>query len=81
MKDHFMEFAAELITIAGSMIGAAFFTVLGASVERTALGNILSGAVTIGAWELVMGSLALYVGIYLFGYREFWSRYQAWRSA
>ena len=59
----------DLLVTLASVVGAVGFTALGFVVDRAGLSNLVAGAMAQGAWELWMGTLALFVGLYLFGYR------------
>lgn len=76
MKPVVTESISELIALVGSAIGTAVFTIGGMLTEHAALQNVLTGHIVLGAWEAWMGTLALIVGLYLLGYREFWPRLQ-----
>ena len=67
-----LELAADLLLLILSALGAVVFTVVGVLVEQAGLNHLLSGSLGLGAWELFMGALALFVGIYLLGYRTAW---------
>lgn len=77
MKDVGSELVAEIL----SGLGAVLFTAVGVVIEYAAVINVVSGELTLGAWELLMGGLAIFVGLYLIGYREFWRRMEARLSA
>lgn len=72
MNDLVIEIGVELL--AG--LGALLFTGAGLVIDRAAFENIFMGQLAMGAWELLMGSLLIFVGVYLFGYQEFWTRLQ-----
>jgi hypothetical protein len=68
------ESTTALLALLGSAIGTIVLTVGGAMTEQAALHNLMTGHLVLGAWEAWMGALALVAGLYLLGYREFWSR-------
>ena len=72
MRELGFDLVADLLYTLLSAVGAVGFTVAGLLVERAGLSNLLAGAVAQGAWELWMGTLALFVGLYLLGYRTTW---------
>lgn len=72
MKELVVELGAELLAGLGTLL----FTVMGIVIDRAAVENILRGQAMLGSWELLMGSLLIFVGVYLLGYREFWTRLQ-----
>jgi hypothetical protein len=76
MKDIGIDSIVEGLTLGGSALGTMLFTMFGVLTEQAGLQNVFSGHVAIGAWELWMGTLALVVGLYLFGYQQFWVRLQ-----
>lgn len=80
MKLLVYESVTELLALLGSAIGAAILTFTGILTEHAGIQNVLTGQVTLGAWEAWMGTLALFAGLYLLGYREFWSRFQQLRQ-
>lgn len=58
-------------------LGALFYaaatvaaTTAGVLVERASVHTLTVGQTTLGLWEMAMGALALFVGLYLLGYRE-----------
>jgi len=67
-----LELAADLLFTAISAVGAVVFTIVGVLVEQAGAANLMQGATGLGAWELFMGTLALFVGVYLLGYRTAW---------
>lgn len=66
--------AVELLEILVSAVGAVFFTMGGVFIEYSGFSNVAAGAMTVGAWEIGMGGLLLFVGVYLLGYQRFWVR-------
>ena len=72
MSELGLELAGDLLSTVLSAVGAVVFTVAGVFVDQAALANLAGGATGLGAWELFMGTLALFVGIYLLGYRTAW---------
>lgn len=76
MKLVVSESFTELLTVIGSAIGSLILTFVGTITEQAAFQNLVTGHLVLGVWEAWMGTLALIIGIYLFGYREFWPRLQ-----
>ena len=72
MSELGLEMAADLLSTVLSAIGAVVFTIVGVLVEQAGVANLTQGATGLGAWELFMGTLVLFVGIYLLGYRTAW---------
>ena len=69
MRELGFDVVADALFTVASAVGAVAFTVVGALVDQAGLQALLSGSTAQGAWELWMGTLALFVGIYLLGYR------------
>lgn len=70
MQEVVIDLSAEVVSIillgvAGSILGVAGFLM-----ENLAFTNLFSGVTVIGLWYLYMGTLALYVAVYLIGFRE-----------
>ena len=72
MRELGLDIVGDLLFTLLSAAGAVAFTVVGLLVDQAGLNNLLAGAVAQGAWELWMGTLALFVGLYLLGYRTAW---------
>lgn len=64
----------ELLGLIGTAVVSGVLTLFGALTERAGLQELQAGHSTIGAWEVAVGLLALYVGLYLVGYGEVWPR-------
>lgn len=75
------EAVVETVTIVGSALAAGLLTLGGALVEQAGTHEVLVGHSTLGAWEVGMGALLLYAGIYLLGYQQAWRRLRARRNA
>lgn len=69
MRELGFDLLADLLFTVLAAAGSVTFTVAGVLVERAGINNLLAGATAQGAWELWMGTLALFVGVYLLGYR------------
>ncbi|MFW5918754.1 MAG: hypothetical protein ACOCSF_00980 [Halanaeroarchaeum sp.] len=59
-----------------SLVATGAFTVAGALAESAGLQNVLAGQPAVGLWEVWMGAVALFVGIYLLGYNRLYRRYR-----
>lgn len=79
MEDSVVDTMVELVVIVAAGIGSVGITVAGWLTEQAGLHNVLSGDLTLGLWELWMGTIALFVGVYLLGYRTVWRRGLAFR--
>jgi len=62
----------ELLDLLGSTVLAAVLTAVGTVAERAAVADLVAGQSTFGAWELFMGAILLYAGVYMLGYRRVW---------
>ena len=69
MSDIGIDVIADVLHTVASAAGAILFTVVGAVVDGNGLRALMAGSTAQGAWELWMGTLAIFVGIYLLGYR------------
>ena len=70
MHEVVADLVAELVAVVLFSIGAGVLAVTGVLAELAGVSNLATGHVALGAWELYMGGLALFVGLYLLGYRE-----------
>lgn len=59
-----------------TLVATSAFTVGGALAESAGLQNVLTGHAAIGIWEVWMGGVALFVGLYLLGYNRLYRRYR-----
>jgi hypothetical protein len=62
----------ELLSLLLRALAAGILTVVGALTENAGIGDLLAGPSVFGLWEVGMGALLLYVGIYMLGYRQVW---------
>ena len=69
MHEFGLESLVDVLATLAAVVGSVAFTVVGVLVDRAGLEALLGGAVAQGAWELWMGTLAVFVGVYLLGYR------------
>jgi len=63
---------AELLSLLLRALAAGILTAVGALTETAGIGDLLAGPSVFGLWEVAMGALLLYVGIYMLGYRQVW---------
>lgn len=80
MQEVLLDLAAELLSIVllgvvGSILGLAGFLM-----EDIAFANLVTGPTVIGLWYLYMGTLALFVAVYLIGFRELPARVASVRA-
>lgn len=64
------ESLVQLLGIVLSAIAAGVLTAVGAVTENAGIADLLAGQSVFGLWELWMGALALYAGVYLLGYKR-----------
>jgi len=62
----------ELVSLLLRALAAALLTVVGALTENAGIADLLAEPSVFGLWEVGMGALLLYVGIYMLGYRQVW---------
>lgn len=60
----------ELVVTAALSVAMA---VGGTAMEVFAVTDLTTGQTTLGAWELAVGALLLYGGVYLVGYQRLWA--------
>lgn len=60
----------ELLALALTALGSGILAVAGLAIELAAVGNLATGHATVGLWELCVGGMLLYAGVYLLGYRR-----------
>ena len=80
MQEIALDLAAELIALVGFGVVGSVFGFLGFSMESLGLTSLTSGELVVGVWYLYMGSLALFVAVYLIGFRELPDRFDAIRG-
>lgn len=79
MEDAVVDTVVEVAVIVVAGIGSIGVTIAGWLAEQSGLHNVLAGELTLGLWELWMGTIALFIGVYLLGYRNVWRRSLAFR--
>jgi hypothetical protein len=62
----------SLEELLGVLLTADLLTVVGVLTENAALADLAAGPSLFGLWELGMGLLLLYTGIYMLGYKRAW---------
>jgi hypothetical protein len=67
----------EALEVLLSLSATGGFTLLGTLAEQAGIQNVLAGHAAIGLWEVWMGAVALFAGLYLFGYRRVYRRHLA----
>lgn len=82
MQEILADAAGELVSVVVFSAVASVLTAAGVLTERAGLANLATGQTAVGLWYVYMGGLALFVGLYLLGYREVWPRLRGlWHSA
>ena len=71
------EFAVELVELLAIVIGSGTASFVGVELERTAAAGVASGEFVVAGWALVMGLVALYVGVIGLGYEQALPRLRA----
>jgi len=62
----------ELVSLLFATVAAGLLTAVGVVAENAGIADLLAGQSVVGLWEVGMGALLLYVGIYMLGYRQVW---------
>lgn len=62
----------ELLGLLPAAVAAGLLTVVGALTENAGIADLFAGQPVFGLWEVGIGALLLYVGIYMLGYRTVW---------
>ncbi|MBV0900482.1 hypothetical protein [Haloarcula salina] len=60
----------EVLELVLSALLATAFTAGGALTEQAALSDLSAGVSAFGLWELYMGLVLLYAGVYMLGYQR-----------
>ena len=63
---------ASLLELLGSAVAAALLTTVGLLTENAGVADLLAEPSLFAVWELGMGLLLLYAGIYMLGYKRVW---------
>jgi hypothetical protein len=64
------EFAVELVELLAIVVGSGAASFIGVELERAAAAGAANGELVVALWALVMGLLALYVGVVALGYEQ-----------
>lgn len=65
---------AEVATALGAGVVSVVVSIVGVLTERAGLQNVAAGHTTVGVWEIGVGLLVLFLGVYLLGYQQCWQR-------
>jgi hypothetical protein len=60
----------EVLALVLTALGSGLLALGGLAIELAAVANLTTGHATIGLWELCVGALVLYAGVYLLGYQR-----------
>lgn len=63
----------ELLSLLASAVGTVVFTGVGVLLERAGIRALESGISGFGLWEVAVGIALVYIGLYVIGYRTFWT--------
>lgn len=77
MSDVAIESIVEVLAVIGELIAVVLLTVLGVSAELTGVERLAAGVDPMVAWYVWVGTLALYVAVYMLGYRRILPRLRA----
>lgn len=80
MEEVVNESIVEMVLLLGSAVGATLLTAAGFVMEHAGLQDALAGQFGLGAWEIAVGGLLLFVGAYLLGYQEVRERLREFRA-
>lgn len=75
------EFAVELAELLAATVGSGAASFIGVELERAAAAGAANGELVVALWALVMGLVALYVGVVGLGYEQALPRLQALTGA
>ena len=67
-----MKGLVSLLELLASLLAAGVLTLDGLLTENAAVADLLAGPSFFGLWELGMGLLLLYAGVYMLGYKRVW---------
>lgn len=81
MYDSVLDLAIEAFVVLAEVLLTGAAITLGLFAEGASLSNIAAGETVLGLWFAYMGTLALFVGVYLLGYRRLVGRVVQARSA
>lgn len=62
----------ELFSLLLSALAAGLLTVVGALTENAGVADMLAEPSVFAVWEVGMGLLLLYTGVYMLGYKRVW---------
>lgn len=74
MYDSVLDAALEAMFVLAEIVGTGLAIALGVAGEEASLSAFAAGETILGLWFAYMGTLALFVGVYLLGYRALFER-------
>jgi hypothetical protein len=72
--DSVLDAALEAMFVLAEIVGTGLAIALGVAGEEASLSAFAAGETILGLWFAYMGTLALFVGVYLLGYRALFER-------
>lgn len=70
MYDSALDVVFEVLILLAEVLATGVAIALGLSAEMASISNFGVGNTVLGLWFAYMGTLALFVGVYLLGYRK-----------
>lgn len=74
MHEFSVESAVELLGVAVELVAMVVLSVVGVLAERAGLTSLASGPEPVAVWLLLIGTVALYAGVYMLGYQRLFRR-------
>ncbi|PSQ21644.1 hypothetical protein BRD01_11190 [Halobacteriales archaeon QS_8_65_32] len=74
MYDSVLDAALEAMFVLAEIVGTGLAIALGVAGEEASLSAFAAGETILGLWFAYIGTLALFVGVYLLGYRALFER-------
>lgn len=74
MHDSVLDVALEAVVLLAEVLATGLAITLGLFAEGASLSNFATSETVVGLWFAYMGTLALFVGVYLLGYRRLAAR-------
>jgi hypothetical protein len=72
--DSVLDAALEAMFVLAEIVGTGLAIALGVAGEEASLSAFAAGETILGLWFAYIGTLALFVGVYLLGYRALFER-------
>ncbi len=74
MYDSVLDVALEAFVLLVEIVGTGLAISLGLAAEQASFTSLAAGDTVIGLWFACMGTLGLFIGVYLLGYRKLFGR-------